>query len=375
MKVFEKVAVFFRQASLVLFITLLLIGAMEMAAKAYLKAERAGKSIYMIDYTDETIRALYDTDDPEHYRAVLKEGWGTAIKIDYAPFVDFDIQPFEGRHVTIRAAGFRTTPDGPQTLDVEGRRVFVFGGSTTLGMGVGDRETLPEYLNQALGAGTTVFNFGRPGYYSTQERILFERLLAEGYVPDVAVFVDGLNDFYFCTTPDRSGFTPNIQRMVANSSNKTLGSLLLARSNVLRLAAYLGGQGELRPNADGATCKSEEDARAVIRRLDANRRMIKGIADAYGIEVVFVQQPVPTYAYDNAKRPVPLHDPEALGFHANSAIGYPLMADMRAQSQLFDDGVLWLEEAAIEDNMYVDLVHYSPRFNAHLAGRIAKSLK
>jgi len=41
-----------------------------------------------------------------------------------------------------------------------------------------------------------VYNFGRAGYYSTQERILFEYFVAKGVKPDVAIFLDGLNDFF-----------------------------------------------------------------------------------------------------------------------------------------------------------------------------------
>src|SRR6185295_3975529 len=42
-----------------------------------------------------------------------------------------------------------------------------------------------------------VYNFGRSGYFSTQETILFNRLLAERVRCDMVVFLDGLNDFHF----------------------------------------------------------------------------------------------------------------------------------------------------------------------------------
>lgn len=63
---------------------------------------------------------------------------------------------------------------------------------------VGDGDAIASYLQPLVvaadGRPARVYNFGHSGYYSTQERILFTRLVVAGHVPDVAVFVDGLND-------------------------------------------------------------------------------------------------------------------------------------------------------------------------------------
>src|SRR5712692_8851921 len=46
------------------------------------------------------------------------------------------------------------------------------------------------------GVAVRVYKFGAGYYFSTGERVQFEQLLLAGSVPDVAVFVDGLNDFF-----------------------------------------------------------------------------------------------------------------------------------------------------------------------------------
>src|SRR6202034_2026573 len=78
--------------------------------------------------------------------------------------------------------------------------IFLFGGSTTFGVGVPDDETIPSYLQEYMAAHcatpAAVYNFGRLGYFSTQEAMLFYRLLSSGAVPAAAVFVDGINDFH-----------------------------------------------------------------------------------------------------------------------------------------------------------------------------------
>jgi hypothetical protein len=75
--------------------------------------------------------------------------------------------------------------------------VFVFGGSTTFGAMLPDNQTIPAALEARLRSAPCmlpahVYNFARPGYISTQERALLERLLLEGAAPQVAIFVDAL---------------------------------------------------------------------------------------------------------------------------------------------------------------------------------------
>src|SRR6185369_12207002 len=103
--------------------------------------------------------------------------------------------------VTVDPAGFRAGRDQrPWPPDPARFNVFVFGGSTTFGYGVADGDTIASQLQPLLarhGRDVAVYNFGRGYYYSTQERILYEQLLAGGFVPALAVFIDGLNDFCY----------------------------------------------------------------------------------------------------------------------------------------------------------------------------------
>jgi hypothetical protein len=75
--------------------------------------------------------------------------------------------------------------------------VWVFGGSTVFGKGQRDANTIPSALaREAAAAGTPVevLNLGNPAYTSYQEWLLFERRLAAGPPPAVAVFLDGTAD-------------------------------------------------------------------------------------------------------------------------------------------------------------------------------------
>ncbi len=364
----------FTQFCVVVVLSLILVVAAELGAREIVRKIRWEQPVYMLSFTDKNIRDLYNTDNPDFYRSVVKDGWRDGRQLVYEPFLEFQTRAHQGEHFSVAPDRFRSTADGPKTLRVDGPRVYVYGGSTTFGMGVSERETIPYFIHQHLrSAGFSnvhVFNFGVPGYYSTQEIMLFQRHIREGNGPDIAIFVDGLNDFYMCQVPDRSGQSWLIERVLAGTGEHNMGRILAQRSNVLKLIRIYQGK-EIPGQRDGNPCGSLDNAARVIERLDVNRRMIAAIGEQLNISTIFVQQPVPTYGYDNSKRPVPLQDMKKLGLHNNSAIGYPMMIRQREAGALFSKDVLWLENAKIDRNMYVDLVHYSPQFNDEIAKQIA----
>ncbi|MGE5504851.1 MAG: SGNH/GDSL hydrolase family protein [Actinomycetota bacterium] len=348
----------------------------EWGAGAALKFIRDKRPPYVADAGDDMLSKLYDTDQPQRYREVLAEAPHLSDTV-YAPFVEYRLAPWRGRHVTIAEDGWRGNGAEPQDLRGEGRKVFVFGGSTTLGAGVPDNETIPAYLDAALKAAgrsdVTVFNFGAPAYTSTQELVALQQLLVSGIKPDVAVFVDGVEDFYSCSVPDRSAWYEQLMQLTRARSRLPVLVELSHRSNLVQLARHLTGDRSVMMREWGSFCDNEADIDRVIRRLDGNRRMIDGMADRLGFKAVFVQQPVPTYSYDNRKRPLPVRD-EMLGYHLNSARGYPRLAAKRGAGELFDRNLLWLADLEPEGNAYIDIATYSPRFNKAIAERVAAAI-
>jgi len=367
----------FSTLAVTLLSTVIAIAITEYAAGLVLKQLRDKRPLFVVSHTDENIRKLFDTDNPGRYRSILSEGWRQADTI-YSPFVEYKMTPYQGRYFNIAEDGFRLNGGAAADLKAPGPKVFVFGGSTTLGIGVGDDETIPAYVEQALkAAGRTdvqVFNFGVVSYFSTQERIALERLLTAGIKPDVAVFVDGVNDFYYCTIPDVSAWNERLIQLTNARSRVPFLIDLSRRSNVVQLARHLGGDKSVIVREWGSFCNSGEDVAKVAHRLDTNRRIIDATAERMGFKALFVQQPVPTYSYDNRKRPFPVQE-EMLGYHMNSARGYPLMAQQRSQGQLWERGLLWLAELEpAEGNAYIDTIHYSPRFNKAIGDKIAQAI-
>ncbi|CAA7623248.1 conserved hypothetical protein [Candidatus Terasakiella magnetica] len=363
--------------------TILLISAVAFMTLEYisglaLKLIRDKRSAVAAAYSDDDIKALYDTDQPSRYRTVLSESW-RAGETTYTPFVEYRMTPGKSKTFTIAEEGYRGNGGEGQDLIAKGAKVFVFGGSTTLGFGVADDETIPAMLEKMLHAAgrsdLQVFNFGATAYTSTSERITLETLLTSGIKPDVAVFIDGLGDFDYCAAPDQSAWNDRLVQLTRGRARLPLAVELFHRSNVVQIVRHLGGDRSVSLRDWGAFCRNDEDVDRAVRRLDTNHRMIDAMAERLGFKAVFVQQPVPTYGYDNRKRPLPVKD-EMLGYHVNSAKGYLKLAELRAEGKLWERGLLWLADLEpAEGNAYIDAVHYSPGFNRVIAEKIAAALQ
>lgn len=375
----SRIARYLTQFCIIFTVTIALWASAEGIARLVVRQIKWAPPVYMMEYTDDVIRKVYNTDDPGFYREVMREGWGRAINVEYEPFVEFIATARAGKHVNIAPEGFRRVPTGPESLDVPGKRIFVFGGSTTFGMGVADHETIPAYLEAAFREhgrdDVNVFNFGIVGYYSTQERVLFERLINLGHVPDAAVFIDGLNDFVFCEIPDATGMSTRIKRVLSGQAGVTLLETYQRRSSILKVFRYYTEGIDVARDRPSAHCTGDaSQTRAIVRRLDTNRRTAAGVAKAFGVLPVFVHQPVPAYAYDNTKRAVSMPEARSTPW-AQIRRGYEIFRERREKGEAYDEDVLWLEEAAIAENMYIDEVHYSPQFNRHIARRIREFLE
>lgn len=367
----------FSALGLLLLVVAVGVGGLEVLAGWAVKLIRDKRPVFAANLSDDDLGKLYNTADVARYRDILKQGWRQFDTV-YTPFVEYRTAPYQSAHFTVTDDGVRGNGGALPDLAADGPKVFVFGGSTTLGAGVADAETITAYLEQALGAvgrsDVKVFNFGAVSYYSSQERILLERLLTAGYKPDIAVFIDGDADFYHCAIPDSSAWNDRLTQVSGARSRLPLWRDLAARSNVLQMIRHLAGDKSVLVREWGRFCETDAEVDAVIRRLDVNRRMIDAMAERMGFKTLFVQQPVPTYSYDNRKRPFPVKE-EALGYHMNAARGYPRMADMKAAGQLWDRGLLWLAELEPDEgNAYIDAIHYSPAFNKAIGDRIASVL-
>jgi hypothetical protein len=312
--------------------------------------------------------------------ALLQETW--TRRLAFEPFTHFRERPFHGRYVNVHEAGFRVSAgQGPWPADPEAWNVFVFGGSTAFGYGVRDEETFASYLGRGLLAlapdrRPRVYNFGRGAYYSTQERVLFAELLQGGAAPRLALFLDGLNEFFYPRDePAHSGRL----RAAFDEDEPDLASALRRAARALPVLRLIGAPGPSRPGAAESDEGAPEGAgrggagpERVVARYLANKRLIAAAAREHGVTAVFVWQPVPMYAYVHRDQDGPR---PGLGSLERWRRRYEHVAERMRRGDLGSD-FIWCADVAegAAGPLYVDRVHYSGLMNRRIAEAVLAAL-
>lgn len=296
----------------------------------------------------------------------------------FEPYTLFRVRPMAGRYVNVTTPGFRSGgsvavwPPDKQVMNL-----FVFGGSTTFGYGVADTETIPAQLADQCarlfpGQRIAVYNFASPYYISVQERIRLEQLLLEGYTPCVAIFIDGFDEFiapYYAPLMLKPFVEALQPRATLRQGARTLQGLvyrltpqwLRSRYHASWLAGHPPG-----PSPDPV---------AVVDRYVANTRLINAICEHFGVQPLFVWQPVPCYQYAGAtQQPHAAAESDSAPLLACVRSGYHLMNMRRAE--ISSKTFLWLADMQVGrlDNLYVDADHYTAAFSGEIASRIAQYL-
>jgi GDSL-like Lipase/Acylhydrolase family len=287
--------------------------------------------------------------------------------------------PLATRFVNVEAAGFRRIKNqGPWPPDQSSVNVFVFGGSTTFGILVADGDTIASYLQMLSwqsdqGRSVRVYNFGCSGYTSTQELLLYLSLLRAGFAPNVAIFIDGLNDSQMgpeaglpLTPTPASTIQDAVEaaRQLRNPWTQALRKMPIVKAvNELKRLRRGGVHSRHPPSSYPAV------VRFVIRRWLQNKQAIEALCRSYNIACVFVWQPVPDYKYD-LKYDVFGAPRYHRTFWAIPLV-FPKIEEMGNESQLGDDFLnLSGIQAEKKENLYVDLAHYTAAFSEDIARHI-----
>jgi hypothetical protein len=117
----------------------------------------------------------------------------------------------------------------------------------------------------------------------------------------------------------------------------------------------------------------EETLRTVISRYVNNMRQVKAVAETLGIVPAFVWQPIPTYKYDLRYH---VFNPDRLGCHVNSKVGYPLLRGSTAAGPL-GRSFIWAADMqqALAEPLYVDAFHYTAPMSRRVAQFINSAVR
>lgn len=352
---FKTVRKHYTSLALLCFNTALLL-AVVIALYLLLSTPQSQADRVLSQYGDK-LSAVYPELNSTEREQLIRETWSRSYV--YAPYLHFIERPHNGTYVNIDANGVRRGV-GPQQWppSQEDYVVFVFGGSTTFGYGLPDNDTVPSNIYRVLSQArlvdstgkrtVAVYNFGQGNYYSTQEMLLFERLLQQGIKPDVAIFVDGINDFVYAD--DTPAFAVSFKTMF-EADYYTKAALRLLSS--LHLA-----------NAE-APLPMNVSTSSVIERYLRTKKITAAIARDHGVRPLFVWQPVPTYEYNLTHHLFYTGDWGRIG---QTRQGYALLDKVRQQHDLGDDFV-WCADIQREatEPLYVDMLHYGSNMSMMVA--------
>lgn len=301
------------------------------------------------------------------------------VVFTFQPIVQFRIKPTAGSYVNASPIGFRSNVhQAPWPPSRESVNVFLFGGSTTFGWLLADRDAIGSQLQEQVAAAgsrrpVAIYNFGQPAYISTQEALFFQSLVMAGTVPDIAVFVDGFNDFFF------RGEIPFTGRLRATMDGTDLRDRigLVTDLPMTKLARRLSGWLFDRPPVQDLSGEQHVFQR-IIAQWFRNKQLIEEIAQHHGVKTVFVWQPVATFQYDINQHFLHRQKPLAVGEPVpNADIGraYALMSQRRQELEA-QQNFLWLADMQADkrENLYVDRLHYNATFSGEIAGRILEFL-
>ena len=343
-------------------------------------SHRATDPIAVLEKAPE-LREVYPGMDADTIHRLLVETWSRTYM--YEPFTQFTERPFTGEFVNVSEFGFRWSRDqGPWPPEPKHYTIFLFGGSTAFGYGVADDQTVASHVQQRLadetGLDVRAYNFGRSSYMSSQERVLFENLLLGGVAPDMAIFLDGLNEFAFHEGPAYSkrlekAFNWRKTSSVADFVNQ----LPMARfaAYVKRKMTTFAGQDPRPVGAEVVGNEAYNDPAVIdeaLRRYMQNKRLIETVANEYGVHAVFVWQPIPLYKYDLEYH---LFGDDDFGTNYYAAYGYAHMAKLAAEGRL-GENFLWCADIQerLREPLYVDRVHYTGKASALIAATIIEIL-
>lgn len=295
-------------------------------------------------YGFEVLARVYPQLNEKEIDQLLTESWSRTLA--YETFTQFREHTHAGKFVNVDENGFRKGKNqGPWPPDPGNFNIFVFGGSVTFGYGARDEETVPSYLQEFLGRTVSkvrIYNFARGHYYSVQERILYEMLLLKGFVPKMALFIDGSNDFYY--SDDTALFTRQFE---------SLSTQMLA-----------AGRRE--------QAGTDPDVHYAADRYLANKKMIEAISAIYGVRAVFAWHPIPLYKYDLRYH---LFAKEGFRDTAWSTSAYEHMSVL-LKDRPPRDNFLWCADIqeGLREPLYVDRYHYTSRLASLVADCIGAGI-
>lgn len=323
---------------------------------------------------DQFLLQLYPGMSDDEIKQLLRE---TASRpFVFESFIDYKNMPFAGKYVNVSETGYRhSDPQGPWPPDNQNFNVFLFGGSTTFGWGVSDKETVATYLQEKLdrilAKNVFVYNFGTEHYYSTIERILFEQLLLKNYIPDIAIFIDGMNEF---ANSDNEHINAEPIKLCFTQERFKISFVFKKVAETLPITKLIGRY-VFSSKPETVSSVMTDSGEHLVRRYLTNKKIIQSTGQALGVKTFFAWQPIPNYK-PNPKGYLFSDQlaPEYIGSFNLAPSGYAQIEQM--DNKLLGDNFIFCADIqeTLDILLYIDRLHYSGSFSEKIAECILQGI-
>ena len=335
---------------------------------------------------------------------------GGRFLLTYAPYTEHKDAAFASKFLNVTEQGVRLLDKNAEIKweDKSLHNVFLFGGSTTLGYGVRDSDTIAAYLSQHLSTSDRryqVINSGRQSYFSTLEVLAFQSFLQKDVSINTVIFIDGLNDvFHNCPFfRNRSRFSEIMEEKWEQISGQYKQweneSFLQMTAHILKYCyskmpltaltqkAIQKISSELRSKSISVNDRMyerwaqghrmefvnvEKVASDAANLTNKNWDITRGICQQLGIRPIFVLQPVYYVRMDTNKHLFVLKNEHPKWYEVYRCY-YELMIRQNTQKSDFLNLAGLFEH--IKKCPFVDSHHYSPYGNRLIAESIGINIK
>tara|TARA_Y100000591_G_scaffold127376_1_gene109074 strand:- start:2752 stop:3831 length:1080 start_codon:yes stop_codon:yes gene_type:complete len=150
----------------------------------------------------EFVRSNFKISDEE--QKILYIDTEKNIKFEFLPFLGAIPKNFKSKFVNFNFS------EGRKTFNLGNceKKILFLGGSTTFGWLSIDNKTIPSEFSKIINKkfnNYCVYNYGLPSFYSEQENNLLKELNYRNIIkPDIAIFVDGINETCHGFTYDKA---------------------------------------------------------------------------------------------------------------------------------------------------------------------------
>jgi len=339
-------------------------GNSKLASAEFLRTVRNQFRPKLTPYNPEN-QKLARPDSSDAFNDLVTKETALSNVYEYEPWVEFKNIDYKGTYMNISDKVRKSIPESyinPASTDTI--LIYFFGGSTMFGFNVADFETIPSYFVEAYKAkypnakSIKVVNWGCPNYYSYQELMLFTKLLIENHKPDIAIFFDGLNDFWFGKM---------------NYSSESFYSFYFRKSYFAKRPPFTTDKWftdslqALFKTPVGMDENSFSDQ--LIANYFKNMESTKRMATVTGTKTYFFLQPTPFYKYPNQQKdPMVFHDTDTrfnyiypiLEKRADSIANFTFMGAMLEKEPLYP---------------FVDGFHYAPHIHRKMAAEMLSKVE